>query len=100
LNLTRDYGRALPGERIVEGVPSVDGSNYTLPGVLGLNGFDAAWLLEGALNFENRSRSPVTAGLVIVCRIEFSRFKNFQILFQRFLKDNSTPSKDLAKRFW
>lgn len=52
LNLTRDYGRALPGERIVEGVPSAYGSNYTLLGVLGLEGLQAPWLLEGALNGE------------------------------------------------
>ena len=52
LNLTRDYGRALPGERVVEGVPSAYGSNYTLLGVLGLNGIQAPWLIEGALNGE------------------------------------------------
>ena len=50
LNLTRDYGRALPGERLVEGVPSAYGSNYTLLGVVGLNGFEAPWLVEGGLN--------------------------------------------------
>lgn len=50
LNLTREYGRALPGERVVEGVPSAYGSNYTLLGVLGLDGFSAPWVLEGALN--------------------------------------------------
>lgn len=50
LNLTRDYGRALPGERILERVPSAYGSNYTLVGVLGVNGIEAPWLLEGALN--------------------------------------------------
>jgi transposase len=52
LNLTRDYGRALPGERVVEGVPSAYGSNYTLLGVLGLNGLEAPWVVEGALNGE------------------------------------------------
>lgn len=52
LNLTREYGRALPGERVLEGVPSAYGSNYTLIGVLGLDGFEAPWLLEGALNGE------------------------------------------------
>lgn len=52
LNLTREYGRALPGERVVEGVPSAYGSNYTLLGVLGLNGFAAPLVLEGALNGE------------------------------------------------
>jgi transposase len=52
LNLTRDYGRALPGERIVESLPSAYGSNYTLLGVLGLDGLEAPWLIEGALNGE------------------------------------------------
>lgn len=52
LNLTRDYGRALPGHRVVEGVPSASGSNYTLLGVLGLDGLAAPWLIEGALNGE------------------------------------------------
>jgi transposase len=52
LNLTRDYGRALPGERVVEGVPSAYGSNYRLLGVLGLYGIEAPWLVEGALNGE------------------------------------------------
>jgi transposase len=50
LNLTREYGRALPGQRVIEGVPSAYGSNYTLMGVLGLDGFEAPWVLEGALN--------------------------------------------------
>lgn len=52
MNLTRDYGRALPGERVVEGVPSAYGSNYTLLGVLGLDGIEAPWLVEGALKGE------------------------------------------------
>jgi transposase len=52
LNLTRDYGRALPGARVVEGVPSAYGSNFTLMGVLGLQGIEAPWLIEGALDGE------------------------------------------------
>jgi len=36
LNLTREYGRALPGERIKEGVPSAYGSNYTVIAAIGL----------------------------------------------------------------
>jgi transposase len=50
LNLTRSYGRALPGTRVVEYVPSGYGSNYTLLAVLGLEGLQAPWLLEGALD--------------------------------------------------
>jgi transposase len=52
LNLTRDYGRARPGARVIEGVPSAYGSNYTLLGLLGLKGMEAPWLIEGALNGE------------------------------------------------
>lgn len=52
LNFTRTYGRALPGQRVVEGVPCAYGSNYTLIAALGLNGVHAPWLLEGALDGE------------------------------------------------
>jgi len=52
LNLTRRYGRAVPGERVVEYIASDYGSNYTLIGVLGLKGLQAPWVLEGALNGE------------------------------------------------
>lgn len=52
LNLTREYGRALPGKRIVEGVPSDYGSNYTVLAALGLTGVQAPWVIEGALNGE------------------------------------------------
>ena len=52
LNLTREYGRALPGERIVEGVPSAYGSNYTVIAAIGLDGVQAPWVIEGALNGE------------------------------------------------
>jgi transposase len=52
LNLTRRYGRALPGERVVEGVPAGYGSNYTLLAVLSLTGVQAPFLLEGALDSE------------------------------------------------
>lgn len=52
LNLTREYGRALPGQRIVEGVPSNYGSNYTLLATLGLTGLQAPFVFEGALNGE------------------------------------------------
>jgi transposase len=52
LNLTREYGRALPGQRIVEGVPSNYGSNYTVLATLGLAGVQAPFVFEGALNGE------------------------------------------------
>jgi len=50
LNLTRRYGRAVPGQRVVEYIPSDYGRNYTLIGVLGVNGWQAPWVLEGAIN--------------------------------------------------
>ena len=52
LNLTREYGRSLPGERIQEGVPSAYGSNYTVIATIGLQGVRAPWVIEGALNGE------------------------------------------------
>lgn len=52
LNMTRLYGRAIPGERVVEAIPSDYGSNYTLIATLSLEGLQAPWVLEGALNGE------------------------------------------------
>lgn len=42
----------MPGERVVESVPSNYGNNYTLIAVLGLDGIQAPWLLDGALDGE------------------------------------------------
>jgi len=53
LNMTRRYGRATPGERVVERLPSDYGSNYTVIAALGLDGLQAPWILEGALNGES-----------------------------------------------
>ena len=53
LNMTRRYGRATPGERVVESLPSDYGSNYTLIAALSLEGLQAPWVLEGALNGES-----------------------------------------------
>lgn len=52
LNLTRDYARALPGVRVVEGVPSAYGSNYTVLATVSLHAVSAPWIIEGALNGE------------------------------------------------
>jgi len=52
LGLTRLYGRAAPGERVVEGTPGHSGAHYTLVAALGLNGLTAPWMLEGAMNGE------------------------------------------------
>jgi transposase len=50
LGLTRLYGRAAPGKRVVEATPGYSGPNYTLVAALGLNRVSAPWLLEGPLN--------------------------------------------------
>lgn len=50
LGLTRLYGRAAPGKRVVEATPGYSGPNYTLVAALGLNQVSAPWLLEGPLN--------------------------------------------------
>jgi len=42
----------VPGERVVEAIPSDYGSNYTLIAALSVQGLEAPWLLEGALNGE------------------------------------------------
>jgi transposase len=50
LGLTRLYGRAAPGQRVVEATSGYSGPNYTLVAALSLNTVSAPWLLEGALN--------------------------------------------------
>ncbi len=50
LGLTRLYGRAAPGERVVEGTPGISGEHYTLLATLGLNGISAPLVLPGAIN--------------------------------------------------
>lgn len=50
LGLTRLYGRAAPGQRVVEATIGYSGPNYTLVAALSLNQVSAPWLLEGALN--------------------------------------------------
>jgi len=49
LGLTRLYGRAAPGERVVEATPGTSGSHYTLVAALGLKGVQAPLLFEGAM---------------------------------------------------
>lgn len=50
LGLTRLYGRAAPGERVVEATPSYSGVHYTIVAALGWNGVKAPWVLEGAMD--------------------------------------------------
>jgi len=50
LGFTPLYGRAAPGQRVVEATPGISGAHYTLVATLGLSGVDAPWFFEGALN--------------------------------------------------
>jgi transposase len=49
LGLTRLYGRAAPGERVVEATPGTSGPHYTVVATLGLNGVQAPLAFEGAM---------------------------------------------------
>lgn len=49
LGLTRLYGRAAPGERVVESTPGHSGPHYTLVAALSLTGISAPWVIEGAM---------------------------------------------------
>lgn len=48
LGLTRLYGRAAPGQRVVEATPGYSGAHYTVVAALGLEGISAPWVFEGA----------------------------------------------------
>lgn len=49
LGLTRLFGRATSGERVVEGTPEASGPRYTMIASLGWDGVQAPWMLEGAM---------------------------------------------------
>ena len=49
LGMTRLYGRAAPGERVVEATPGHSGAHYTLVSALSFKGISAPWLLPGAM---------------------------------------------------
>lgn len=51
LSLTRLFGRAQPGQRVVDNVPRrPGGSTWTLLGALGLAGLSAPWVLDGPID--------------------------------------------------
>ncbi len=52
MGLTRLFGRAAPGERVIEATPGYSGKHYTLVAALGLREISATWLLEGAMTQE------------------------------------------------
>jgi len=50
LGLTRLYGRAAPGERVIEATPGHSGAHYTALAALGWTGVKAPWIFEGAMD--------------------------------------------------
>ncbi len=48
--MTRRFGRATPGQRVVDSVPANYGSHQTLLAALSLEGLDAPWVVDGAIN--------------------------------------------------
>jgi hypothetical protein len=52
LAMTRLYGRARPGERVVDSVPQNYGSSQTMLACLSLGGVSALWVIEGAVDGE------------------------------------------------
>ncbi len=48
--LTRGFGRAAPGPRVVEATPGDSGTHYRLLAAVGWLGIQAPWLLEGAMD--------------------------------------------------
>lgn len=52
LGLTRLFGRAAPGQRVVEATPGYSGKHYTIVAALGLTDITATWVLEAAMTRE------------------------------------------------
>lgn len=50
LGLTRLFGRAAPGARVVEATPGHSGPHYTVVAALGWSGVKAPWVLAGAMD--------------------------------------------------
>ncbi len=50
LAMTRRYGRATPGQRVVAHVPDNYGSHKTMLAALSLAGLEAPWVIAGAIN--------------------------------------------------
>ncbi len=49
LGLTRAYGRAAPGERVIESTPDYSGPHFTLVAAIGWTGIQAPLLFEGPM---------------------------------------------------
>lgn len=66
LGLTRLYGRAAPGQRVVEATPGYSGPHYTLVAGLSLSGVQAPLVFEGAMDtlaFETYVEQALVPGL-------------------------------------
>jgi DDE superfamily endonuclease len=50
LAMTRRFGRATPGQRAIESVPNNYEANQTMLAALNLDGLDAPWVVDGAVN--------------------------------------------------
>ena len=50
MGMTRWFGRAAPGQRVVEATAGYSGPHYTVVATLGLQGITAPWLFEGAMS--------------------------------------------------
>lgn len=50
LAMTRCFGRATPGQRVIDSVPKNYGTNQTMLAALSLDGLDAPWVVDGAIN--------------------------------------------------
>jgi transposase len=48
LGMTRSYGRAAPGKRVIEGTPDYSGPHYTMVATVSLAGVNAPWIFEGS----------------------------------------------------
>lgn len=50
LGFTRRFGRARPGQRVIEGTPGDSGAHYTLIAALSTQGIQAPWILKGEMD--------------------------------------------------
>ena len=50
LGMTRTYGRAAPGQRVVEATPDYSEPHYTVVATISLTGVKAPWVIEGSMN--------------------------------------------------
>lgn len=50
MGLTRLYGRATPGQRVIEATPGYSGTHYSVVAAIGWQDVQAPWIFEGAMN--------------------------------------------------